>query len=149
MAGWFGKTKLQQNFLPWLLFGGVSSSIKSCPAGVPQGSVISPMLFNVHVNDLKNSILDHLSINTCKYGDNCTQDEVVAWGTTSHMQEVLNALQFWATDNMIKINPQRTKDMWICFSGVIPEPALLPIGDKVIERVSSHKTTRSMASGQP
>ena len=28
--------------------------------------------------------------------------------------------------------------MWICFSA-IPEPALLTMGDEVIERVSSHK----------
>ena len=46
--------------------GGVSSSIKSCSAGVPQGSFISPTLLNVHVNDLENSVPDHLSINTCK-----------------------------------------------------------------------------------
>ena len=73
------------------------SSIKSCPAGVPQGSVISPTLFNVHVNNLKNSVPDQLLINTCKYVHDCTQDEVVAQGITSNMQEVLEAMQ---TSNM-------------------------------------------------
>ena len=47
--------------------GGLLSSIKPCPAGVPQGFVISPALFNVHVNDLENSVPDQLLINTCKY----------------------------------------------------------------------------------
>jgi retron-type reverse transcriptase len=54
---------------------GTLSSTKSCPAGVPQGSVISLSLFNVRVNDFENSVPDHLSINSCKYADDCTQDE--------------------------------------------------------------------------
>ena len=54
---------------------GTLSSTKSCPAGVPQGSVISLSLFNVRVNDFEDSVPDHLSINTCKYADDCTQDE--------------------------------------------------------------------------
>ena len=119
--------------------GGSLSSIKPCPAGVPQGSVISPTLFNVHVNDLENSVPDQLLINTCKYADDCTQDEVVAQGTTSHMQEALEAMQTWAIESKMTINPKKTKDMWICFSNALSQPAPLVKGDDPIERVSAHK----------
>ena len=125
--------------------GGVSSSVKSCPAGVPQGSVKSPTLFNVHANDLENSVPDHLSINTCKYADDCTQDEVLARGTASHMQEVLDP-----TENMMKINPkQNPKDMWICFSSAIPVyTSSACYGERSNRKSELAQTTWSMASGR-
>ncbi|CAB4019270.1 Hypothetical predicted protein [Paramuricea clavata] len=61
---------------------GTLSSVKPCPTGVPQGSVMSPALFNIRINDIENSIPDGLSINICKYADDCTQDEVVSQGIT-------------------------------------------------------------------
>ena len=72
----------------------------------------------------------------------CTQDEVVAQGTTSHMQEVLEAMQTWAIEHKMTINPKKTKDMWICFSNALSEPALLVMGDDTIERVTAHKLLR-------
>ena len=44
---------------------GILSSIQPCPLGIPQGSVISPTLFNVH-NDLENTVPNLVNINTCK-----------------------------------------------------------------------------------
>ena len=73
--------------------GGVSSTIKSCPAGVPQGSVISHTLFTVLVNDLENTrTIVHRTKWLC--------------GTASHMQEVLDP-----TENMMKISKKKTKDI--------------------------------------
>ena len=118
---------------------GTQSSIKCCPACVPQGCVMSPMLFNVHVDDLENVMPNNLSINTCKYADDCTLDEIVALGSTSHMQKVLETSQKWAIHNRMRMNPDKTKDMWICFNSAIPTPALLTLDDAAIERVNSHK----------
>ena len=101
--------------------------------------VMPPMLFNVHVDDLENIMPNNLSIKTCKYADYCTQDEIVALGSTSHMQKVFETSQEWAIDNRIRINPDKTKDMWICFNSAIPTPALLTLDGAVIERVNSQK----------
>ena len=101
--------------------------------------MLSPTLFNIHINDIENSIPDRLSINTCKYADDCTQDETVSQGSSSHMQEVVEAIQEWSTRSKMIINPKKTKDMWICFNPMIPEPAPLVIGSDAVERVISHK----------
>ena len=71
---------------------GILSSIQPCPSGVPQGSVISPTLFNVHINDLKDTMPDLLNINTCKYADDCTQDQIIERGMCSSMQVVIDGL---------------------------------------------------------
>jgi hypothetical protein len=64
------------------------SSSAPCPAGVPQGSVISPTLFNIHVNDLEDTLTNNNPTNTHKYADGCTIDEVVANGALSNNARV-------------------------------------------------------------
>ena len=110
-----------------------------CPSRVPQGSVLSPKLFNVYSNDLEDCIPKHLSINTHKYADDCTQGEEIPHGGTSNMQDILNKMNDWARRSKMELNPKKTKDIWICFKQNIPEPPLLAIGDDMIDMVKSFK----------
>ena len=87
------------------------SSIQPCPSGVAQGSVISPTLFNVHINDLEDAVPNHVNIDTCKYADDCTQYQIVERGTCSTMQEAVDGLSGWADTNKMVLNPKKTKDM--------------------------------------
>ena len=115
------------------------SSIASFPAGVPQGSVLSPTLFNIQIDDLDACVPEKLEISTHKYADDCTQSECIMKGECSNMQEVLDSVQNWSNVNKMKLNVMKTKDMWICCGKSIPEPPNLYIGENMIERVNSFK----------
>ena len=92
------------------------------------------------MNDLEESVLQHLVVNICKYADDCTLDELVGSGKDSHVQEVLNSMDGWAQENKMSLNPKKTKDMWICFKDSIPEPPQLSIIDgTTVERVNAFK----------
>ena len=48
---------------------GALSKMGQVIAGVPQGGVISPMLFNVHINDVDKDIPSSLGIKSCKFAE--------------------------------------------------------------------------------
>ena len=89
------------------------SSIADCPAGVPQELVLSPTLFNIHIDDLDACVPEKLEISTYKYADDCTQSERIMKGECSNMQEVLDSVQNWSDTNKMKLTAKKTKDMWI------------------------------------
>jgi hypothetical protein len=90
------------------------SSSAPCPAGVPQSSVISPMLFSVYIDDLetfRGEIPANLTVDTSKYADDCTLDQAVGSGEISHVQQSLDIIQNWSVSNKMTINVKKTKGM--------------------------------------
>ena len=75
---------------------GVLSRHGEVIAGVPQGDVISPTLFNVHVNDIEDCIPRGIPVSTCKYADDCTLYELVFKDSVSQMQDAVTHLERWA-----------------------------------------------------
>ncbi len=72
--------------------GDTKSRTMICRVGVPPGSVISPTLFNVHINYLEDSIPGHLNVSSCKYTDDCTQYDIIQEDDNSKIQEALDAV---------------------------------------------------------
>ena len=74
----------------------------------PQGSVISPRLFNGYVNDVEDSIPNSQAVGTCKYADDCTLNESVKEGDAADG----DAAEGDAADATIKLRgPQLHADM--------------------------------------
>ena len=90
----------------------VNSSVQILKAGVPQGSVLSPLLFNIYVNDLESVAV---GCRVFQYADDTLLvSRHVDFCKAVHIlqSDVVNLMD-WYSNNRIKVNPSKTK--LICF----------------------------------
>ena len=60
-------------------------------------------------------------------------------GKPSVIQSDLTSVDVWASNNLMKLNAKKCKEMQICFFRDKPDLLNLRVGDQVLECVSSHK----------
>ena len=118
---------------------GALSKVGQVIAGLPQGEVISPMLFNFHINDVDKDILSGLDIKSCKFADDLTLYQVVPLHSESYMQEGVDAVKLWADKNKMELNAKKSKDIWFYLKKHSDNPPHLCINDMVIDRETEFK----------
>ena len=98
-----------------VVLNGQNSSWKNILAGVPQGSVLGPLLFLIYINDLPNGIESICKI----FADDTSLFSEVKDATVSHTQlnNDLNKISKWAFQWKMLFNPDPSKQaIEICFS---------------------------------
>ena len=80
--------------------------------GSPQGTKLGPVLFLVMVNDLE---LKSDNSSHWKFVDDVMISEVVTTSKESHLQSGLDDLHRWASENDMKLNRRKCKEMIISF----------------------------------
>ena len=91
---------------------GVTSSPKKIVCGIPQGSILGPLLFLLHINDMPESL------NFCipfMYAD-----DTKIYASAKNSDELVNIINCdlenigkWPPQNKVQIHPKKTKYMYI------------------------------------
>ena len=88
------------------------SSFKPVSCGVPQGSILGPLLFLLFINDLPlytcNVFTDLYADDTTLYFVHPSQDVI-----EQNLQTALNELQIWCKNNGMVLNSAKTKVMFV------------------------------------
>jgi hypothetical protein len=120
-----------------VIINGAKSEWGSIKAGVPQGSVLGPLLFLIFINDLT-YVIRHCKIRLFA-DDTCLYIEV---DDPEQAADALNSdlanIQTWADRWLITFSPPKTEDMIISNKRPRPHPTV-ELGGEVINQVTSHK----------
>jgi hypothetical protein len=93
---------------------GEMSTPRKMQAGVPQGSVLSPTLFNMYINDAPQTHGVHLALfadDTCLYATDRKEGFVV-----TKLQRGLSSMETWCERWYIKINEAKTQGIYFSHS---------------------------------
>ena len=113
--------------------------------GVPQGSILGPVLFNLYVNDLSkvlpSNVKSHQYADDTTIYDHCKPSELQS--CQAEVQGALTKLSTWSSECNLVLNPKKTKAMLLSTAQMSRTHDLdeylinLSVNGKELERVSS------------
>ena len=136
LLAWFENylTNRQQR----VVINGQTSSWGKVSAGVPQGSVLGPLLFLVYINDVTHAV-EHSQVrlfadDTILYlfVDNPVADAIA-------LNKDLANLSDWASEWLVKFSPSKTKTMIMTRKRKKPKHPKLCMAGTVLNDVTAHK----------
>ena len=111
--------------------------------GVPQGSVLGPLLFSIFINDLPLHILNTKVVCDLFADDNSIHSRGTNVESVQHsLQEGLNDVSKWCDQNRMVVHPGKTKSMVLASRQkhqLKPLILNLTLGTNITEQVREHR----------
>ena len=132
---WYGS--YLQNRCQRVVLGNATSDIGFIKAGVPQGSVLGPLLFLVSIND----ITENLSCNIRLFADDTTLfiDYESETEATNKLNVDLNKINAWANRWLVTFSPSKTETLLVSLKRHDQDPQPVVFDNTIIKEVKIHK----------
>ena len=117
-----------------VVISGESSRWVDVESGVPQGTVLGPLLFLLFINDLPNNIRSTVRL----FADDCVLYNVIKTpADAEQLQQDLDLLRRWETSWQMEFNAAKCFVMKVTHAKN-PQPYKYHLGDSTLEETSSH-----------
>lgn len=116
---------------------GNNSSSLPVTSGVPQGSVLGPLLFLIYVNDIVNTVLPGTQIRL--FADDCVLfRQITCSNDQQNLNLSLNNILNWCNDNGMALNAQKT--VYLCVTrSKTPLHFTYNLGSSSLQQVNNYK----------
>ena len=120
-----------------VVVGGESSQDAPVLSGVPQGSVLGPLLFLVYIDDVSNVLLSDGSILNLYADDMLLYKSMKSFEDYSHLQLDIDCISDWVRCNKLMFNPTKCKAMTISRKRNSAYPAQFLLNGIPLEQVET------------
>lgn len=135
LLNWFSSYLSQRR--QRVVISSTSSSWSSVNAGVPQGSILGPLLFLVYINDIVKDIQAKIRLFADDTSLYIIVDDPISSATI--LNEDLRTIHTWSKDWLVTFNPSKTESMLFSRKRIKRPHPNLTMDNVVVDQVSTHK----------